>query len=227
MEEAKSTAQLVKEEINSSIFILESLKKGIINYSELTRQILPKIKEKNNKANFQSVLIAIQRYYDEIKEQVSADAFKDILKDAELIMKTNIVDLTLERTKKTMNTINEVSSGIRWDMGDIMFVTQGTGEVTIIIDKKNLKKFDKLKENMLEKKENLAILSLREPEELKSYSKGIIGFLALLTTSLADKGINIVEIATTYKQNIFVISEKDLPKAYETLSKLIEHYSKK
>ena len=227
MEEAKSTSQLVKEEINSSIFVLESLKNGIINYSELARQILPKIKGKNNKANFQSVLIAIQRYYDEIKKQESFDIYSDILKDSELIMKNNIVDIALERTKKVIGHINEISKEIRWDMGDIMFVTQGTGEITLIIDKKNLKKFDKLKTSILEKNEGLAILSLREPEDLSSYSKGASGFLALLTTSLADKGINIVELETTYKQTIFVINEKDLSNAYETLSKLIGHYKNK
>jgi hypothetical protein len=225
MEKAETTAQIVKEEINSSVFILESLKKGIINYSELARQLLPKIKKMNNKANFASVLIAIQRYYDEVKEKTEySDKFREILKDSELIMKTNIVDLTFERTREVMKEVNEIAKTIRWDMGDIMFIIQGTGEVTIIIDKKNLKKFEKIKNRIIEKKEDLALLSLREPEEITSYSRGLVGFFALLSTLLADKDINIWEAATTYKQNIFIIYESDLPKAYETLSKLIEFY---
>ena len=227
MEKAEATAQLVKEEINSSIFLLETLKKGIINYSELTRQLLPKIKEKNKKANFPSVLIAIQRYYDEIKEKSGLpNQFGEILKDSDLILKNNILDLTFERTKEVMKNINEVSKTIRWDMGDIMFVIQGTAELTVIIDKKNLKKFDTIKNKIIEKKEDLALLSLREPDEVSSYSRGLVGFFALLTTLLADKNINIWEVATTYKQNIFIIYESDLPKAYETLKKLIEFYKK-
>lgn len=227
MEKAEATAGLVKEEINSSIFVLESLKRGLINYSELARQLLPKIKKINSKANFSSVLIAIQRYYDEIKEQTGfSEEFKEILKNAELIMKTNIVDITLERTKEVMTTLNEVSKMIRWDMGDIMFVIQGTAEITVIIDKKNLKKFEKIKSYIIEKKEELAILSLREPEEITSYSKGLVGFFAMLSTLLADQNINIWEAATTYKQNIFIIYESDLSRAYETLNKLIEFYKK-
>ena len=226
MEKAEATAQLVKEEINSSIFLLESLKKGLINYSELTRQILPKIKANNKKANFASVLIAIQRYYEEVKEseQVDNDNFKEILKNSTLSMKTNIVDLTFERTKEVMKTINEVSKIIRWDLGDIMFVIQGTSEVTIILDKKNLTKFEKIKSKIIEKKDNLALLTLREPEEITSYSKGLIGFLALLTTALSDKGVNIWETATTYKEEIFVIYESDLTKAYEVFKNLIQFY---
>ena len=54
----------------------------------------------------------------------------------------------------------------------------------------------------------------------------LVGFFALLTTLLADKNINIWEAATTYKQNIFIIYESDLAKAYETLKNLIEFYKK-
>ena len=145
MDKNTTTTGLVKEEINSSIFLLETLKKGLINYSELTRQILPRIKSKNPKANFSSVLIAIQRYYDEIKEKAGLPKqFGEILKDSELIMKNNILDLTFERTKEVMKNINEISKTVRWDMGDIMFVIQGIAEVTVIIDKKNLKKVNPL-----------------------------------------------------------------------------------
>lgn len=226
MEKAEATAQLVKEEINSSIYLKEILKKGLINYSELARQMLPKIKEKNKKANFSSVLIAIQRIYDEINSQKLESGFEEILKDSELIMKTNIVDLALERTKEVMKLINEISKEIRWDMGDIMFVIQGTSEITIICDKRNLKKFDKIKSKIIEIKENLSMLSLREPEEISSYSRNLVGFLAYLTTALADKNINIWEAATTYKQNIFIIYESDLPIAYATLKSLIEHHKR-
>ena len=226
MEKAEATAQLVKEEIYSSIVLLESLKRGLINYSELARQLLPNIKSQNKKANFSSVLIALQRLYDELKSQKQEKDFGEILKDSELIMKTNIVDLAFERTKEVMKLINEISKEIRWDMGDIMFVIQGTSEITVICDKRNLKKFDKVRSKIVEIKENLSMLSLREPEEVSSYSRDMIGFLAYLTTALADKNINIWEVATTYKQSIFILYESDLPIAYDTLKKIIEHYKK-
>ncbi len=71
------------------------------------------------------------------------------------------------------------------------------------------------------------MLSLREPEDIPSYSRGLVGFFSLLSTLFADKNINIWETATTYKQNIFVIYESDLPKAYETLNTLIRSYKEK
>ncbi|MBA3063997.1 ACT domain-containing protein, partial [Candidatus Woesearchaeota archaeon] len=58
-------------------------------------------------------------------------------------------------------------------------------------------------------------------EKLKAYSKNVHGFLALLTSALSDNNVNIYDISSTYKQIIFVIEEKYLTKAYETLNKLI------
>ena len=222
--EDKSTTELAKEEINSSLYLLEVLKKGMISFSALARGLLPKIKEKNRKANFSSVLIAIQRYYDEIKIDQIDNKLGKILKGCELIMKNNISSLTIERTKLSVNLINEVSREIRWDLGDIMFFIQGSGEITVVIDKKNEKRFFKLGKKIIEKKDNLAILSVREAQEFENYSKDVPGYLALLTSTLANNFVNIYDIASTYKQIIFIINEEDLMKAYNALDKLIKHY---
>ena len=225
MEKPEATAKLVKEEVNSSLYLKEILKKGLINYSELARQLLPKIKEKNEKANFASILISLQRYYDEIKKSPSKHEvfIREQLPKLELIMKTKVITLSYERNKKVINLLNEISKEVRWDAGDIMFFIQGTSEITIILDEKNENKFYGLKTHLLERKEGLATLSVREPESL-IYSKEVPGFLALLTSTLADNNINIYEIATTFKQEIFVINEKDLTKAYDSFNDLIEHY---
>jgi len=227
MEKAEATAQLVKEEINSSIYLKEILKKGLINYSALAREILPKIKSKNSKANFASILIALQRYYEEVgKENTEFEKFvRQSLPNCELIIKNKIMTLSFHRTKRAMTLINEISKDIRWDMGDIMFFIQGSGEITVITDKKHEAKFDKLKSELVEKKDSLALLSIREPDAL-TYSKEVPGFLALLTQTLSDNGINIYESATTFKQTMFIVHEKDITKAYEAFNKLIEHYKK-
>ena len=222
--EEKSTAELVKEEINSSLYLLEVLKKGMINFSALARDLLPKMKEKNSRSNFPSVLIAIQRYYDEIKTDKMNDRLGKILHGCELIMKNKISSLTVERTKSSVSLINEVSKEIRWDLGDILFLVQGSGEITVVIDRKNEKKLNKLGKKIIEKKENLAIISIRESQDLESYSKDVAGYLALLTSTLTNNLVNIYDVASTYKQIIFTINESDLMKAYTALDKLIKHY---
>ncbi len=219
----KSTSELAKEEIMSSLYINEVLKRGMINFSALARDILPRIKCKNKKANFASVLIAIQRYYDNNKSQDNKNVLLKLLKNSELIMKNKICSLTLERTKPVMSLINKISQQIRWDMGDIMFFIQGSSEITVVADKKNEKLFLRLGNKIIEKKENLALLSLRETEETSPYSKDIPGFLAILTNTLSDNNINIIDIASTYKQIIFILNEKDLMKSYSALDRLIKN----
>ena len=182
------------------------------------------IKSKNNKANFQSVLISIQRYYDRIKLTKSSyeQFLKENLPKAELITKNKIITLTFERTKKVMDSLNEISKSIRWDLGNILLYIQGIEEVTIITDEKHKEKFNFLKKYLLEEKENLATISFREPEG-KLYSKEVVGVLSFLTRILADNDINIYEIASTYKQLIFVIHKKDLTKAHNILDNLINN----
>jgi len=225
MEDLTTTAQLVREEINASLYIKETIKKGLINYSELARQILPKIKKQNPKANIASVIIALQRYYDTSKHERTEyeDFIEKQLPKLEILIKNKVITLSYERNKKVMDALIEISKSIRWDSGDIMYFIQGTSEITLIVDKKNEEKFDKIKSVLLEKKEGLATLSVREPESL-IYSKEIPGFLALLCSTLADNNINIYECATTFKQEIFVLSEKDITKAYESFNKLVEKY---
>jgi len=219
----KPTSELVKEEIRSSLYINEVLKRGMINFSALTRELLPKIKRKNKKANFASVLIAIQRYYEDNKSSSSKDVLLELLKNNELIMKNKVCSLTLERTKPVMTLINKISQEIRWDMGDILFFIQGSSEITLVADKKNEKLFLGLGSKIIEKKDNLALLSLREIAEKSSYSKDIPGFLAILTNTLSDNGINIIDIASAYTQIIFILEEKDLIKAYSALDNLIKN----
>ena len=222
MEKPTTTSRLVKEEIDKNIFVKESLKESLINYSALTRKILPKVKKKNNKANFSSVLISIQRYHDQIGDEGINKNIKKILSNSEVIMKNNICSLTVERDLEAIKKVEEISKDIRWDLGDILFFIQGSGEVTIIIDNKNKSKFGEVNSKIIEKREDLATLSLRENENLKKYSKDTKGYLALLTNKLAEKDINIVDITSTYKQIIFILDEKDLTKAYNEINKLIK-----
>src|SRR3989339_621570 len=228
MEQNRTTAELMKEEINGSLFIKESLKNDLINYSSLVRLLLARIKRENPKANFASILIAIQRYQDElVKKHSNLENLKKTLASSEIIMKNKIASLTLARTGEAMKFLNEVSRNIKWDQGDIFFTVQGSGEVTVIIDEKNEHKFEKVKEtSILEEEKNLALISLRESDSQKEYSKESLGYLSLLTTTLADNGINILDIASTYRQVFFVIYEKDLTKTYNVFSKLIESYKR-
>lgn len=227
MKDLTTTAQLVREEINSSIYLKETLKKGLINYSELARQLLPKIKKHNKKANIASIIITLQRYYDSLKEKKSETEkfIESQMPKVELSIKNKIITYSYERNKKVADTITNISKEIKWGSGDMMFSIQGSSEITIIIDQKHEDKFNSIKKYLIEKKEDLATLSVREPEGI-IYSKEVPGFLAILCSTLADNNVNIYECATTFKQIIFVLHKDQVLKAYEVFNKLAEHYKK-
>ena len=224
MEEHITTTSLVREAVAASLVLSETLQQGLINYSALTRRLLPTIKKKNPKANAASVLIALQRYADELASKPVDNQAQAILANAEIIMKNNIASYTLERTALVMTELNEISRSIRWDAGEIFFFIQGTSEITVVIDANNNSRFIKLNAYIIEKITDLGIISLREAEHsAKKYSKNVPGYLALLTKTLADHHINILDIASTYRQIIFVIKEQQLTTAYGILSALCKY----
>ena len=155
------TSELVKNELKGSMFINELLKENLINHSSLARKLLPKIKKQNTKATFESVLITIKRYSSSLPKQKISNELKKIIADSELLMKNDIVELTIERTPTIFQFFNDLSKEIRWDLGEIFFIIQGSGEITLIMDKKNQEKFKKLKPSVIEKRENMALISIR------------------------------------------------------------------
>jgi len=219
-------AELVRYEIKNSLFIQELLKEGLVNHSALARKTLPSIKKQNKNATFDSVLIAVKRFIPELeKESISVELSK-IIANSELIMKNDIVEITTVRTSDIFDWITKFSNKIRWDLGEIFFIIQGSGEITFILDKKNRAYFSKLKNFLIQEEDDLALISIREKAD-KIFSKEVPGYLSLLTTILNDHNINIVEIASTHNQMIFIIKEKDLTKAYDILSNLIKYHRAK
>tara|TARA_Y100000310_G_scaffold219689_1_gene221086 strand:+ start:932 stop:1117 length:186 start_codon:yes stop_codon:yes gene_type:complete len=61
MDSNTATAQLVKKELEKNSFLLDYLRRDLINVQALAREILPNIKKKNSKASVESISIAIKR----------------------------------------------------------------------------------------------------------------------------------------------------------------------
>jgi len=220
--EKSPTADLVRQEIKKNLFVEELLKENLINHSSLARKMLPEIKKINPKATFDSVLIAIKRQVMVLPKTKLVPELKDIIGSSELLMKNEILEITVERNPALFLFLNDLAKSIRWDLGEVFFVVQGSGEITLIIDAKNQEKFSKIKSQIIETRKKLAFISVRESS--KKYSKEVKGYLSFLTNKLTENDINIVEIASTHKQVIFIIEEKDLIKAYGVFNELIKAF---
>lgn len=224
---AQSTPTVVQRAIRNDVFIEAMLARGLINYSALARVLLPQVQQKNRTANFESVLIAIQRFAQNLEKPEPIDKnLREVLAKTEIIMKNDIVQLTFERDKKIYDSILETSKKIRLDVGELFFLIQGSRDISIFLDMHKANELKSLLKKATNTTKRLAIISLREPSykmRENELSREIPGYLAFLTTLFAKNAINIVEIASTHSQMIFVIGEKDLGKAYEVLDECIKY----
>ena len=228
MLDLQKTTDLVKYELERDLYLLEVLKDGLVNVSALARKFLPIIQQENPKATIESVSIAIKRYVDSTKKQKISQAVARIIANSQLSTKNDVAHITFHRNDYVIQQINEISRNIKWDNDEIFFINQGSGEVTVILDKKNKKLLNKCNRHKIESTENLTVISVREIfKEGVEKSIDIPGIYAYFVNQLARRSINIVSVISTYSQITFAVKNKDFVKAYETLQGCIEYFRNK
>lgn len=193
--------------------VKDCLKKGLINYSSLTRQIC-KDKDLSEKDNFDAILIACRRYFRKVsKEKSSEDDVLKILKESKLEVKNKIVVVVLEKDIYYSHIL-DLQKDIK-KKSELFHIIEGSNTITLITSQEFLdivKKY--FKNKIIKVTESLAEVTLKSPEDLED----IPGVIAYLTSLLSENGINIIETMSTWTDTLFVIGSKDIAKVMELLS---------
>jgi hypothetical protein len=190
-----SVAQKVRNHLRNKPYLLEALEKGIVNLSEVARQIQKELKTDDTSA----VKAALRRYSEELQRHKQKREEKVL----HLLKRSSIA---VYDRKSVMVTGKEVSSktGMKVDLLD---------KFVYLLDRSDVPE----RVNALVKHENCTMIVVHSPEELEA-TPGVVAFL---TTLLAEQGVNIVEFISCWTQTIIVIEKKDSLKVYETLSNLV------
>lgn len=207
-----SITKLTESYIAEHPSVRDCLKKGLINYSSLTRQICKDL-NLDLKKNFDAILIACRRYYKKIsKEAVLENEIMNILKDSKLEVKTKIVVVLVEKDIYYGHLI-ELQKEIK-KKAELFHIIEGSNTMTVITSYEFLDIVKKLFKNKLIKvTENLAEVTLKSSEDMEN-TPGVIAYLSSL---LGGNGINITETMSTWTDTLFVIKEKDIAKVMELL----------
>ena len=191
--------------------IKECLKKGLINYSSLSRLI---IKEMNlsKKVSKEAVLIASRRYKEKIKTKSMDDDIIHLFKNSNIEIKNNITVFTIDKNIYPDSLI-EIEKEIKTSK-NLFFAIEGTKSITLIIQKQNkdliLKKF---KNNILTKSEDLSLITLT--------SEGIWeipGAVNYISGLFYENEINIQEFMSCHDDTLIVIESKDIEKTIKFLT---------
>lgn len=190
-----SVAQKVRSYLRNKPYLLEALEKGIVNLSELSRQIQKELKTNDTSA----IKAALRRYSEELQKHKQKREEKVL----QLLRRSSIA---VYDRKSVMITSKELQSntGMKVDLLD---------KFVYLLDRSDLPE----RVATLVKHENCTMIVVHSPEELEA-TPGVVAFLATL---LAEQNVNIVEFISCWTETIMVVEKKDSLKAYEVLSNLV------
>ena len=188
-------AQNVRSHLQNKPYLLEALEKGIVNLSELSRQIQEELKIDNTSA----VKAALRRFSEELQKhkQKREEKVLQILKRSAMAIYDRKAVII---TTKEINT----KSGMKVDLLDKYVYLLDRGDTPQRI-------------NALVKHDNCTMIVMHSPEELEA-TPGVVAFLTAL---LAEQNVNIIEFISCWTETIIVVEKKDSLKAYEVLSNLV------
>lgn len=189
-------AQNVRNHLKNKPYLLEALEKGIVNLSELSRQIQNELKTNNTSA----VKAALRRFSEELQKHKQKREEKVLY----LLKRSDIAVYDRKAVIVTMKEI-ELKNGMKVDL---------LGKHIYLMDRSDLPE----RVNSLVRHDNCTMIVVHSPEELEA-TPGVVAFL---TTLLAEQNVNIVEFISCWTETIIVVEKKDSLKAYEVLSNTVD-----
>ncbi len=188
-------AQDVRSHLRNKPYLLEALEKGIVNLSELSRQIQLELKIDNTsaaKAALRRFTAELQRHKQKREEKV-----------LQLLKRSGIAVYDRKSVIITNREI-ETKNGLKVDLLE---------KHVYLLDRSDLPE----RISALVKHENCTMIVMHSPEELEA-TPGVVAFLATL---LAEQNVNIIEFISCWTETIMVVEKKDSLKAYEVLSNMV------
>ncbi len=190
-----TVAQNVRNHLRNKPYLLEALEKGIVNLSELSRQLEKELKTTDTSA----IKAALRRYSEELQKHRQKREEKVL----QLLKRSGIAIYDRKSVMITAKELNQ-EHGMKVDLLD---------KFVYLLDRSELPE----RISALVKHENCTMIVVHSPEELEA-TPGVVAFLATL---LAEQNVNIVEFISCWTETIMVVEKKDSLKAYEVLSNLM------
>jgi len=188
-------ANNVRSYLRNKPYLLEALEKGIVNLSELSRQIQQELKTSNTSA----VKAALRRFAEEAQRHKQKREEKVLQ-----VLKRSGMAVYDRKSVVITNREIDVKNALKVDLLD---------KHVYLLDRSDLPE----RITTLVKHEDCTMIVVHSPEELEA-TPGVVAFLATL---LAEQNVNIIEFISCWTETIMVVEKKDSLKAYEVLSNMV------
>ena len=191
-----SIAEQVRLYIKNKPYVKESLEKGIVNLSSLTRQIQKELRVEN----FEAIKAALRR----LSENMKKTKHKREEKTLRVLKKSNIIVYYWDIVLIT-NKLIKINDKFRVNLG----------ENYVYLLEKN--KLPKETDHIIRKTENCTTILIESSDDIEK----VPGVVAYLTSLLAEQNVNIFEFISCWCYTIIVVDKKDSLRTYEILSEIM------
>jgi hypothetical protein len=211
-----SIASRVEQLVIESAFLTEGMVRGLINLSELARQMQPQLEKDMWKPVGQAaVVMALTRLAVRLQER---DHIETCLlpQMAELTTRSELTEFTYRYSNTTRACQRRLLELAEDHPGVFVTVTQGLHEVLIIVGRPLVMAVEAAfdNENLLVRLDNLSALTLRLDPEGRSTP----GIYQAILKKLALVKVNVVDMICTYSELTILLERTQVGLAFSVLS---------
>jgi len=205
-----SITRLTQRYISERPSVRDCLKRGLINYSALTREICKEV----GMSRFDAVLIACRRYYQRLKDKESLETkVRALLKTTKMRTRNRIVVAIVEKPRD-FERLHRLQKVVRQERGDFNLI-EGDQAVVVITNTEYVEEIrDAFKGRIKKLTTDLVQISMTFDERLET-TPGVVSFIYGL---LAEHGINVVEEMSCWTELMLVVAEEDAARSIRLLN---------
>jgi hypothetical protein len=212
-------AGLVRERVERDPCLLDCLARGIVNLSELARQLAGELGEALGvEASVPAVKMALHRLSKKLRSDLK-ERVEEVLSSSTLIIHDSVSVATFpgELMPKALSVAAEIAGRARF-----IQVTQGFKNATVVVSSEDLDYMIERVGKPIEVIGDQAAVIIVSPPEIITTP----GVIAYLSTYLSVNGVNITQIISCYIDTIIVLDSKQATKAYNLLYNIIRRKQK-
>jgi hypothetical protein len=210
-----SISKLVQNLIDSDLSLQDALQRDYGNYSAMARILKPRVEEILGRGvNLESLITSVKRarsLYKPLRGKMAK-----VIAGTVINIRTDVAKVSLEKTKRNLERIRKTLV----DFPEEFFqVIEGMSAITLVFDQKLLGEICSMfrDKDVLDKKENLATIILRSPDEIIHTPGCVLAFYS----TISRRHINIEETMSCFTDTIIVLGMEDISKAFAALTDLV------
>ncbi|MDQ3238928.1 MAG: aspartate kinase [bacterium] len=212
-----SITQALEGIIKDSVYLEDIIARGLINYSQLARQIKPEVETITKKSvTISAIIMSLNRLSKRLnKDTPTGSIFKS---RPNMIIRSNLFEITVENSSNLIKKQRQILDVTSSHKDNFIIITSGVFETTIIANSKLQKDIEIIfnAEQIIAIIPDLASITLMLTDEIVITP----GAYATILKTLAWENINIVEIFSTFHELTLIIKNQDTDKAFHALQRM-------